>query len=125
MLIKKRSLSDGLVGLLDSVEGVVASTPKMDAGELSHFLGQRDAYLKSYNFIIQTRPKSDEITLEEVSAFCEAESKKVYGYAFSTDIGTNFPHDKKIALGTFLAYKALAAQIMKLKSEKDEEENSD
>ena len=119
MFIKKTRVSRECADYVNKIESNLANTPTFPTDGLVHFLGQHKAFMEMYNFIMKTNDKSDEIAIEDIIAFTNAEGRKASAVAYSYDIGLNFPYDKRLALGQVMAYKTVEQILLNLKTELD------
>lgn len=124
MFTKKKRLLDEIVMKSNSLERKMALDAIMSPLEMSHALGAREAYLSIYKFINATDHQSDEIAIEEIDKFCWAQRKHASEIAYSTDLGVDFPYNKKLALGKILAYNTIQTELDHLKAEMETDEES-
>lgn len=124
MFTKKKRLLDEIAMKSNGLEQKLAVDPAMSPLEMSHALGAREAYLSIYKFINTTDPKSDEIAIEEIDKFCWSQRKHASEIAYSTDLGVDFPYNKKLALGKILAYNRIQTELDLLKAEMETDEES-
>lgn len=124
MFTKKKRLIEEIVTKSNALEAKLARDPAVGPLEMSHALGAREAYLSTYKFINETNVQSDEIALEDIDSFCWAQRKLASAVAYSTDLGVDFPYNKKLALGKISAYNNIQSQIDVLKSEMETDEET-
>lgn len=123
MFIKKAKIANECATYVNKLEVTLASQPNFPDGSLIHFLGQRDAFMKIYDFITKTNVKSDEIPIEDILTFVTVEAKKSSSIAYNTYLDVESLNNKRLALGQVMSYKTVQQILLTYKSEQNTEDS--